>query len=143
MEEIKDEIKNIIESIENLDGEELRKIIIESHPYDVSSALIEVDEELRDKVLQLLSPSEAADILEYLDTEESADILEDMDSTKSSSIISEMEVDDAVDVINALDDDIKNEVIEHIDEDIKQDIIELSKYNDNEAGSIMTDILVQ
>ncbi len=139
MEEIKDEIRNIIESIESLDGENLRKIIIDSHPYDVSSALIEVSEELRDKVLQLLSPSEAADILEYLDTEESADILEDMDSKKSSSIISEMEVDDAVDVINALDDDIKNEVIEHIDEEIKQDIIELSKYSDDEAGSIMTD----
>ena len=136
MEEI---LKNIIEDIENKDGQDLKNAILDYHPYDVANALKEVDDELRDKVFSLLSPGEAADIFEYYETDEAAEILEDFDAKKSSEIISNMELDDAVDVLNEIDEDKKEEIVQNIDKDVKADILEVAKYDDNMAGSIMTD----
>ncbi len=136
MKDINMEIQN---DILNLNGDELKNKILAYHPLDVANVLKEMSDDERKKVLDLLSPAEAANIFEYLNEEESADILEDMDSNKSSKIISNMELDDAVDVVNELDESVKLNIINKIDEDVKQDIIELSKYSDEQAGSIMTD----
>lgn len=136
---MEDILKIIIEDIRNKDGQDLKNAILDYHPYDVASALKEVSEDERDKVFSLLSPSEAADIFEYYETDEAAEILEDFDAKKSSEIISNMELDDAVDVINAIDEDKKEEIVQNIDKDVKEDILEASKYDENTAGSIMTD----
>ena len=131
---MEDILNQIQEDIINLNGQELKERILDYHPYDVAKVLEELDDELRDKVLSLLEPSEAADIFEYLEEEDAAEVLSDLDSDTSSKIISNMELDDAVDIINELDEDVSK-----VDEDIKQDILEAAKYDDTMAGSIMTD----
>ena len=136
MEDLLLQIKN---EINELNGQELKEKILEYHPYDVSRALKEVDEEERKKVFDLLSPSESADILEYYEEDEAADLLTDLDAKVSSKIISNMELDDAVDVINELEDDIKENIVKNIDDDVKQDILATAKYDENMAGSIMND----
>ena len=136
---MEDITKLIIEVIENESGQSLKEKILEYHPYDVAQALSQVDDDLRDKVFSLLDASEAADILEYYNIGEAADILEDLDAKKSSEIISNMELDDAVDVLNEIDEDKKDEIVENIDSDVKEDILEVAKYDENMAGSIMTD----
>lgn len=136
---MEDILNQIQEDIINLNGQELKERILDYHPYDVAKVLEELDDELRDKVLSLLEPSEAADIFEYLEEEDAAEVLSDLDSDTSSKIISNMELDDAVDIINELDEDVKEEIVSKVDEDIKQDILEAAKYDDTMAGSIMTD----
>ena len=136
MEEV---VREIIDVIENQNGEDLKNSILSYHPYDVANALKEVSDDLRDKVFSMLSPSEAADILEYYEESDAADILEDFDAKKSSEILSNMQLDDAVDVLNEIDEDKKEEIVNAIDEDVKEDILEAAKYEENMAGSIMTD----
>ncbi|MBO7078281.1 MAG: magnesium transporter [Bacilli bacterium] len=136
---MEDIVKKIIEDINSNDGQDLKNAILDYHPYDVANALKEVDDDTRDKVFSLLSPGEAADIFEYYETDEAADILEDFDAKTSSEIISNMELDDAVDVLNEIDEDKKEEIVQNIDKDVKEDILEASKYDENMAGSIMTD----
>ena len=136
---MEDILNQIEQDIINLSGNELKDKILSYHPYDVAKVLEEIDEELRDKVLSLLEPSEAADIFEYLEEEDAADVLSDLDADTSSKIISNMELDDAVDIINELDEETKEEIVSKVSEDLKKDILETAKYDDTMAGSIMTD----
>lgn len=129
----------IEEDIKNLNGKELKDKLLEYHPLDIANALKELEDEDVKKVFGLLDASEAADILEYYEEEEAADVLEELDTSTSSEILSEMELDDAVDIVNELDEEFKDKIVSKIDEEVKQDILEMAKYDDNMAGSIMTD----
>lgn len=85
-----------------------------------SEALIELDEALRERILDNLSPSEIADKLDEMDT------------------------DDAADIIAELDDHIQKQVIDHIeDEDHAADIVDLLRYDEDTAGGLMAKELVR
>ncbi|MFT5078657.1 MAG: magnesium transporter, partial [Planctomycetota bacterium] len=85
-----------------------------------SEALMELDEDLRERILDNLTPAEIAQELEELDT------------------------DDAADIIAELDDNIQKEVIDKItDEEHAADIVELLNYDEDTAGALMAKELVQ
>lgn len=84
-----------------------------------SDALMELDEDLRDKLLDNLSPKEIAEELQEMDT------------------------DDAADVVAELDDSIAQAVIDKIeDEKHAQEIQELLAYDEDSAGGLMAKELV-
>ncbi|MBV1924737.1 MAG: magnesium transporter, partial [Flavobacteriaceae bacterium] len=85
-----------------------------------SEALMELDEDDREKILSRLSPKEIAKEIEEMDT------------------------DDAADVVAELDDHIQQKVIEKIkDEEHASDIAELLTYDEDTAGALMAKELVQ
>lgn len=85
-----------------------------------SEALMELDEDVREKILEKLSPKEIAREL------------------------AEMDTDDAADVVSELDADIQQKVIEKIeDEEHAADIVELLKYDEDTAGGLMAKELVK
>lgn len=118
--------------------EELRKKVIDSHPYDVATALNELDDEEIDYLFSSLDEKEVADILEYVDEEEAAKIIERMETATSANIIQEMESDDAIDIIKSLDDETKEKIVSYIPKEQLTDMKELASYDETEAGSIMT-----
>ncbi|MGK0174787.1 MAG: magnesium transporter, partial [Ulvibacter sp.] len=85
-----------------------------------SEALMELDDDVREKILSRLSPNEIAKELAEMDTDDAADILAELDDDIQQK------------VINKLDDE------EHI-----ADIIELLKYDEDTAGGLMAKELVQ
>jgi len=111
---------DIAEIIEELKSDEAT-FLIQSLESDITSeALMEVDEDVREKILDRLSPKEIAEELEEMDT------------------------DDAADVIAELDEEIQQAVIQKIeDEEHAADIVELLKYDDDTAGALMAKELVQ
>lgn len=111
---------DIAEIIEELKSDEAT-FLIQSLESDITSeALMEVDEDVREKILDRLSPKEIAEELEEMDT------------------------DDAADVIAELDEEIQQAVIQKIeDEEHVADIVELLKYDDDTAGALMAKELVQ
>jgi magnesium transporter len=85
-----------------------------------SEVLTEVDEDIREAILELLSVKEIAEEIEELDT------------------------DDAVDLIAELPEERQAEVIEQIeDKEHAQDIKELLTYDENSAGGLMAKELVK
>ncbi len=85
-----------------------------------SEVLTEVDEDIREAILKLLSDKEIAEEVEELDT------------------------DDAVDLIAELPEERQAEVIEQIeDEERAKDIKELLTYDENSAGGLMAKELVK
>jgi magnesium transporter len=85
-----------------------------------SDILMEVDDDVREKILQNLSAKEIAEELTELDTDDAADIIAELPQERQESVISAIE--DA----------------EHV-----KDIVELLKYDENSAGGLMAKELVK
>lgn len=111
---------DIAEIIDELKLEEAVFIVKLLDSEKTSEALMELDEDQRDRVLNALSPKEIADELEEMDTDDAADILNDLPQ----------EV--AQEVINAI-----------IDEQHAEDIVDLLRYEENSAGGLMAKELVK
>ncbi|MEP0263216.1 magnesium transporter [Dokdonia sp.] len=85
-----------------------------------SEALMELDEDVRERLLDSLTPKEIAEEIEEMDT------------------------DDAVDAIAELDEEIQEAVIEQIeDEEHKADIREMLQYDEDSAGGLMAKELIR
>lgn len=111
---------DVAEILEELDSDDATYIIKLLESEITSEALMEVDEDVREKILERLSPKEIA--------------LE----------LAEMDTDDAADIVAELDEDIQLKVISKIeDEEHAADIVELLKYDDYTAGGLMAKELVK
>ncbi len=85
-----------------------------------SEALMELDEDVRERLLDSLTPKEIAEEIEEMDT------------------------DDAVDAIAELDEEIQEAVIDQIeDEEHKADIREMLQYDEDSAGGLMAKELIK
>lgn len=111
---------DIAELMNELDGEDAGYLfrIIES---DISSEiLLELDEEVREKILNNLSAKEIAEELDEMDT------------------------DDAVDIIAELSEEMKDEVISELEDfEHAKDIVELLRYDEDTAGGLMAKEYIQ
>ncbi len=111
---------DVAEILEELDSEEATYLIKSLESVITSEALMEVDDDVREKILERLSPKEIAREL------------------------AEMDTDDAADVVSELDADIQKKVIDRIeDEEHAADIVELLKYDEDTAGGLMAKELVK
>lgn len=110
---------DIAELLEELTSDEATYLVKLLETELTSEALMELDDDVREKILDRLSPHEIANELEGMDT------------------------DDAADIIAELDLDIQQKVIDKIkDEDHAADIVELLKYDEDTAGGLMAKELV-
>ncbi len=82
--------------------------------------LLELEDDLREKILRGLSPKEIAEELDELDTDDAADIIAELPESKKEEVISELED------------------VEHA-----KDIVELLRYDENTAGGLMGKELVK
>ena len=102
---------------------EIKEVIFLVKIFDkhrIADALAEIDEDLREIILDNLSAKEIAEKIEELDT------------------------DDATDVISELPEDRQERVFSQIkDSELTDDIKELLKYNENTAGGLMAKELVK
>jgi len=111
------DLAEIVDELSIHEGVYLIKLLDSEKTSDV---LTELDEDIRERILELLSVKEIAEEVEELDT------------------------DDAVDLIAELPEDRQAEVIEQIeDQERAQDIKELLTYDENSAGGLMAKELVK
>ena len=85
-----------------------------------ADALAELNEDLREKILEKLSPTEIANEIEELDTDDAADMIAELSSEKKEKVMSKIS-----------------------DSNHLKDIKELLTYSENTAGAIMAKELVK
>ena len=85
-----------------------------------ADALLELDEEVREKILRNLSAKEIAEEIDELDTDDAADIIAELPQSKKEEVISELED------------------VEHA-----KDIVDLLRYDEDTAGGLMGKELVK
>ena len=111
---------DLAEIVEELNFEQAVYVIKLLDSEKTSDILSEIDEDIREKILEILSPQEIAEEIEELDT------------------------DDAVDIIAELPEERQQVVLDKIkDEDLKADIEELLTYDEDSAGGLMATELVK
>ncbi len=85
-----------------------------------SEILLELEDDIREKILHGLSAKEIAEELDEMDTDDAADIIGELSQSKKEEVISELED------------------VEHA-----KDIVDLLRYNEDEAGGLMGKELVK
>ncbi len=111
---------DIAEVLDELDSDGATYIIKLLDSDKTSDILMELDENLREKILKKLSAKEIAEELEELDTDDAADMIAELPEDRQERVISEIE-----------------------DEEHKADIQELLAYDEDSAGGLMAKELVK
>ncbi|MFC7357804.1 magnesium transporter [Jejudonia soesokkakensis] len=111
---------DIAEILEELDSDEATYLIKLLESEITSEALMEVDDDVREKILDRLSPQEIADELQEMDTDDAADVVAELDDERQQEVIGQLE-----------------------DETLAADIVELLKYDEDTAGALMAKELVR
>jgi len=108
------------------------------HAADLAEILDDLDFDEALYVIRLLDSDVTADIIAELDDDLKEKILENLSAKEIAEEIEELETDDAADIIAELPEDKKAEVISHIDDkEHAKDIVELLRYDEDTAGGLM------
>ena len=139
-----DFIKNIEQLVANRDGNKLRELLHELHFADIAELLEELSSDEATYLIKILESELTSEALMELDDDVREKILSRLSPKEIALELAEMDTDDAADIIAELDDDIQEEVINKLDdEEHIADIIELLKYDEDTAGGLMAKELVQ
>jgi magnesium transporter len=108
------------------------------HGADVAAIMHEITLDERKYVFKLLPNELAAEALLELDDEFREELLESLTNREIAAHLDEMDSDDAADVVGDLPEERKQEVISEIkDKDQVDDIVHLLTYEENTAGALM------
>ncbi|MAB56455.1 MAG: magnesium transporter [Aequorivita sp.] len=143
--ELTDEfIEQIEQYIANNDGDALKGLLDDFHFADVAELLQELNHEGATYLVKLLDSEITSEALMELDEDFRERILDNLSPSEIADELDEMDTDDAADIIAELDDDIQKQVIDHIeDEEHAADIVDLLRYDEDTAGGLMAKELVR
>ena len=139
-EELLDQINSDIVARNN---NALQTLVKEYHFADLAEIFeaLQIDQAVY--LFKLIDSEKSADMLPELDEDVRESILDALSSEEIATEIEELDTDDAVDIIAELSDEVRMEVINQIsDTEHADDIRELLTYDENSAGGLMAKELV-
>lgn len=131
-------------AIEKQDDKATKELIHELHPADMAEILDEITAEEARFLYLHFDKDQAADILIELDEDVRERLLSHLTGEEIASVfIDNMDSDDAADIIAELSEKKQEEVISHIS-DLEQagDIVDLLNYDEDSAGGLMATELI-
>ncbi len=139
-----DYLEKVVQLIANNDRIALRQLLKDLHFADVAELLEELNSEQATFLIKSLESEITSEALMELDEDDREKILNRLSPVEIAKEIEEMDTDDAADVVAELDDHIQKKVIEKIeDEEHASDIVELLTYEEDTAGALMAKELVK
>jgi magnesium transporter len=137
-------IEQVEQYIANNDGDALKGLLEDFHFADVAELLQELNHEEATYLVKLLDSEITSEALMELDDDFRERILDNLSPSEIADELDEMDTDDAADIIAELDDHIQKQVIDHIeDEEHAADIVDLLRYDEDTAGGLMAKELVR
>jgi|TARA_B110000444_G_scaffold171234_1_gene159986 magnesium transporter len=139
-----DYLEKVVQLIANKDRIALRQLLKDIHFADIAELLEELNSEEATYLIKSLESEITSEALMELDEDDREKILNRLSPIEIAKEIEEMDTDDAADVVAELDDHIQKKVIEKIeDEEHASDIVELLTYEEDTAGALMAKELVK
>ena len=137
-------LEQVEQLIANKDGSALRELLHEFHFADIAEILEELNSDEATYLIKLLASDITSEALIELDEDIREKILDRLSPKEIAAELEEMDTDDAVDVMGELDEDVQKQVIGEIeDSEHVADIVELLKYDEDTAGALMAKELVR
>ena len=138
--EIIQEISQLISSKKN---KEIKKIVDGIHYADLAEIINELDFNQRVYLIKLIDSDKTSDVLTEVDEDVREKILEVLSIKEIAGEIKELDSDDAVDILSDLPDEKQEKVISFIkDESKTENIRELLNYEEDTAGGLMAKELI-
>ena len=140
--------KEFLEKIESLikikDDKTLMSLLSEEHPADIAEIMDELGLNEATYLFKLLDPELSAEALLEIDEDDREKILQNLSAEEIADEIDEMDTDDAADILSELSEERATRVISEIeDDDHAKDIVDLLQYEEGTAGSLMAKELVK
>ncbi len=137
-------IENIQHLIEEHKDDELLLQLEEVHHADIAEIIDELDLDQATYIIKLLDSTKTSEALMELEEDVRERILDNLSAKEIAEELENMDTDDAADIIAELSEERKQEVIgEIIDEEHAEHIVELLRYDENSAGGLMAKELVK
>jgi len=138
--EIIQEISQLISSKKN---KEIKKIVDGIHYADLAEIINDLDFDQRVYLIKLIDSDKTSDVLTEVDEDVREKILEALSVKEIAGEIKELDSDDAVDILSDLPDEKQEKVISFIkDESKTENIRELLNYEEDTAGGLMAKELI-
>jgi magnesium transporter len=137
-------IKKVEILVEHKNDKDLKVLLNEFHHADIAEILDELNLDEAVYVIKLLDSETTSDILMELDEDLREKVLENLSAKEIAEEIEELDTDDAADMIAELSEERQEAVISQIEnEEHKAEIQELLAYDENTAGGLMAKELVK
>jgi len=139
----KEFIEILVEAIEQDNQKRTSELVEDLHAADIAEIFDELSHDQNNYIYPLLDPELGADVLIELEEDVRERILKELPSEEIADKLEEMDSDDAADVIGELSEKLQKEVLENI-EDVEQagDIVDLLNYDEESAGGLMAKELI-
>lgn len=131
-------IENVEFLLENNEIEKLEELLETLHPADIAEILMDLEDDLRDKLFGYLDWEVATDVLEELNSDTFSELIKTLSLNQRIVVLDMMSQDDMVDKLGELTEQRKNEILSYLDKDDAEDVKELLVYDEDTAGGIMT-----
>lgn len=143
--QLSDELIQKIEVlIQQKNDEELNLVLEEVHPADIAEIISELELDEATYIIKLLDSVKTAEALMELEDGVRERILENLTTKEIAEELEEMDTDDAADIISELSEDRQQSVISQIlDEEHADNIVELLRFDEDTAGGLMAKELVK
>ncbi len=136
-----DQLENLIES---RNDKELAALLNDMHHADIAEILDELDIEEAVYIFRVLDSEQTAEILLELEDDLREKVLGQLSPKEIAEELDELETNDAADIIAELSQSVKEEVILELqDMEHAKDIVELLRYDEHTAGGLMHKELVK
>lgn len=139
----KEIIQEISQLISNKKNKEIKKKVKEIHYADLAEIINELNFQESIYLIKLIDSDKTSDVLTELDEDVREKILERLSEKEIAGEIKELDSDDAADILSELSDEKQEKVISLIkDENITGNIRELLNYEEDSAGGLMAKELI-
>ena len=140
----KELLGNVQELIQHKKDQQLSDLFLDVHHADIAEVLDELSFDDAVYIIRLLDSETTSEVLMEVDEDVREKIFQQLSAKEIAEEIDELDTDDAADVIAELPDERKQEVIQEIeDREHAKEIVELLRYDENTAGGLMAKELVK
>jgi len=108
------------------------------HPSDLADIIEEMGRSERTNVFNSLDEEQAADVLEEMDPKLQVDVIESLSLAKAADLLEKMPADEAADLIDLLESDKAELLLNEMETEASGEVRELLEYSNRSVGSIMS-----
>lgn len=131
----------LLQALEDGDTLKLKSLLEEVHPQDLLELWDELKGEHRYVLLTLLPKDKAAEVFSNLPPEAQAEYLKTLPPWRTQELLQELSLDDLADALQAVeeeDPELYRKLKEALDPKTRAEVEELTQYEEDEAGGLMT-----
>jgi magnesium transporter len=108
------------------------------HPSDLADIIEEMGRSERTTVFNNLDEEQAADVLEEMDPKLQVDVIESLSLAKAADLLEKMPADEAADLIDLLESEKAELLLNEMETEASGEVRELLEYSNRSVGSIMS-----